>query len=434
MVENSFKENEVINILFISHFHDDHINKIKLLKPKIEFVVLPIVNSFEKFILGLVFGVDSDLYKIASSPENYFSENVKIIRVSNDVAPEGTKVLYGDLDKKRSIQSGTEVVIRDWVFVPYNINTGDELRIELKKNGIDYEHIDGDYFIKNEVKIKKIYNDFNENKFSVINLNSMVLYSGPVGLENYFLSASYQSQFIIKNIDIYEQRPGCLYTGDIDLSESLIADKIFKYYNNYWKYIGTIQVPHHGGIGFDKKILTGQRYFCPISAGRNSKHHPRGDILVDIIKNSGYSILITEDKDSSFIQYYYEKGEKSKKEREIFSILIYFAKKRKKITYGDLGSIVGLAPLMLHGPLGRIGDALAKIDWLERDGPLMIQALVIGEELNIPGKGFDRFVSKEYELLRKKEDFDEMRKRVGVIHEEIFGYQYWDDVCNKVIF
>lgn len=52
VVKQSFKPKEVIDILFISHFHEDHINKIKILKEhcKIENVVLPLVNNMGVWI------------------------------------------------------------------------------------------------------------------------------------------------------------------------------------------------------------------------------------------------------------------------------------------------------------------------------------------------------------------------------------------------
>ena len=50
VVKNAFPENHIIDILFISHFDKDHVNKISILKNqyKIKRVVLPLLHDFQK--------------------------------------------------------------------------------------------------------------------------------------------------------------------------------------------------------------------------------------------------------------------------------------------------------------------------------------------------------------------------------------------------
>ncbi len=54
VVENSFNKTDKINLLFISHFDIDHVNKINVLKSnfKIEKVVLPLLHKEEKKLLS----------------------------------------------------------------------------------------------------------------------------------------------------------------------------------------------------------------------------------------------------------------------------------------------------------------------------------------------------------------------------------------------
>ena len=48
-IENFLPKDSTIDVLFISHFHADHVNGIKLLaeKYKIKYVVLPQINDYE---------------------------------------------------------------------------------------------------------------------------------------------------------------------------------------------------------------------------------------------------------------------------------------------------------------------------------------------------------------------------------------------------
>lgn len=67
LIKNSFNENEIIDILFISHFDADHVNGILTLKErvsKIAHVVLPELTEEEKIILMAKSRAYRESYKI----------------------------------------------------------------------------------------------------------------------------------------------------------------------------------------------------------------------------------------------------------------------------------------------------------------------------------------------------------------------------------
>jgi hypothetical protein len=96
-------------------------------------------------------------------------------------------------------------------------------------------------------------------------------------------------------------RVGCIYTGDTDLNVVNIKS-IFK---NFWKSVGTIQIPHHGDLkSFDKNILDDKYYWCPISVGeKNSYGHPSSRVIANILSQNSLPILVTENLTSSYIEH-----------------------------------------------------------------------------------------------------------------------------------
>ncbi|MDD4971315.1 MAG: hypothetical protein PHT07_17940 [Paludibacter sp.] len=121
----------------------------------------------------------------------------------------------------------------------------------------------------------------------------MVLYSGPIE-ESYHLE-DFDCCYCISQLEA-----GCVYTGDVNLNEVDI-DIIYK---KYWKYVGTIQIPHHGSKhSFIIKPFKSRDYICPVSySNKNSFDHPSINVLSQL--NAEYCCVkhITENIDTTYIQ------------------------------------------------------------------------------------------------------------------------------------
>ena len=77
VVSDSFSEDDVIDILFISHFDEDHISLIDTLKKavkKIERVVLPLLHDEQKIFLSNIYKAlgQSRLAKLVGDPNEFF--------------------------------------------------------------------------------------------------------------------------------------------------------------------------------------------------------------------------------------------------------------------------------------------------------------------------------------------------------------------------
>jgi hypothetical protein len=352
VVSQKFSKEDIIDILFISHFDYDHISLIEDLKAtvrEIRFVVIPLLHRNEKILLSNVFKTleEDALVTLVNNPNRFFGAETRIISVQvykekeeeginsekeEEVANIELFNLIG-IEQNQEIPSGTPITIdndSDWVFIPFNYKYKDRNKEFL--NNLKYDEIEklksSEHIFDSEFrnKIKTIYKKINGN----INENSMSLYSGPYkkdsqhykGLDwtfkhlkessfNYFLNTpslplSKCSFFKRRKCHFLEDflpclyRVACLYTGDGDLNKADME----KIYKDYWNLIGTIQIPHHGSLkSFNKSILKDQYFLCPISVGKNNSYgHPSRVVFREILDHRSYPIFVTEDIDSEFTE------------------------------------------------------------------------------------------------------------------------------------
>ena len=337
VVKQSFKEGESIDILFISHFDYDHVNKIKTLKEhtKIKKVVMPLLHDNEKHLLMNIYRLlVFNILTIISNPKDFFGHETEIITVNYTDNIESPADIDSSPQKNineltsSTIQSGTTLIQKfenyDWIYIPYNYCHKDrnkKLEDLLVKHGFDvkkFKH-DPEYTTRkvtlNRAKLKKIYSALDGN----INQNSMLLYSGvwPTSpklshwhLLAHYLTVWYTDRYawhemcheVLRDMrDDNENKVGCVYTGDCDLNK--VDIKLI--FQHYWKYVSTIQLPHHGDVkSYNNKTLGGQNYLCPISVGINNTYgHPSPSVISDIICNGSCPILVTESLSSYYIEH-----------------------------------------------------------------------------------------------------------------------------------
>ncbi len=332
VVKQAFLKDETIDILFISHFDYDHVNKIETLSrhTKIKKVIMPLLHDNEKTLLiNLYRALNFQILTLIKNPQEFFGQETQIITIEPS---ENNEILTNnntepiDLDKldDTQLKSGTVLTKKfnsyKWVFIPYNhrySHRNSKLEYLLKSNKFDVEKLKNDptytidKIISNRKKIKDIYTKLDGN----INQNSMLLYSGINCLdkdcEQEALFSDYSHRCFrydekfhhiqCHRMSRQRHRVSCIYTGDTDLT--IIKIKLI--FKNYWKSVGTIQIPHHGDIkSFNKSILDDEYYWCPISVGeKNSYGHPSSKAISEIVSKRSCPILITENLNSGFIEH-----------------------------------------------------------------------------------------------------------------------------------
>lgn len=283
-INSSFRKNETIDILFISHFHADHINGIEFLMKnrKIKNVVIPYLDDDDKALLKISNLLEEGYIDtgIIDSPEAFFGEGTSIIRIApdNDTVTKNKEVNDGfDIDKdfpnqtsgtsdqnlSWTLASGTPLKtdrIPFWVFIPFNYKMTERVRPFIDAiNDAGLSLADLDSVEKIQINKKKLIKAY-EKVESSLNKTSLVLYSGPNSSREadlpdvcYF---SYKTIFF--PLEPIYHLPACLYTGDADFNEpNIISSLQSRLLNsNAISDIGTIVAPHHGAIGnFELKML-----------------------------------------------------------------------------------------------------------------------------------------------------------------------------------
>ena len=325
VVRQSFRKDDIVHILFISHFDFDHISLIDTLKNsvnKIERVVIPLLQEPEKTFLSNIYKFlgEPHLANLVSNPSEFFGRETQIIRVHSGSEQEFEErrdpidVSEGN-ETTQKIPSGTPLTmngLNDWVYIPFNYeyqSRREEFLEKLNVASLDIDRLEKDpnYILEKVIrdKVKKVYKSMSGG----INQNSMFLYSGPSSIKDsnrlYWRGRCWHYDPYCWYFDHYvhrcnPHRVACLYTGDGDLNEV----KVKVIYSNYWDLIGTIQIPHHGSLSsFDASILDNRQFLCPISVGKNNSYgHPSQEVISEILLNKSCPLLVTEDVDSTFVE------------------------------------------------------------------------------------------------------------------------------------
>ncbi|MCQ2288125.1 MAG: MBL fold metallo-hydrolase [Muribaculaceae bacterium] len=293
--------NQEIDILFLSHLHADHINGVKTLKKvckKIKNVILPFITTDDsKYLLFYLKNIDNaslDVIKLVESPEDYFDQDTRIIRVlsdwneiSNNTTYTPENLFVENLNLKEILKPGFPIKLKklpsDWIFLPINLKYDKYIK-QFKNLLSSLESIKdlSIYLDKDSVDLKKIKEIFKKSGIPLeLNSNSLLLYSGPC------------TQGVKKDEPSKQHYlKGCLYTGDScfvhnDIPMLLCILKGVK------NHIGLIQIPHHGSKeNFSTdifKINSNCKYYFLSHGIENRYGHPSINILVSFSNKLNYN-------------------------------------------------------------------------------------------------------------------------------------------------
>lgn len=368
-IKSAFQKGEEIDILFISHFHVDHINGIKELKNrcKIKRVILPLLDDKKKYILKINNYLAKN-YKdttLIDNPKHFFDEETAIIQIEEKEEEDQDRPVNPDeiedinklnnIDKKKSgtvFSCNTSLSYNDqWLFIPFNYKQEERFNLFNKLLEKEYPHIpldkldDIEVMEEYETELKKIYKKINGD----LNVTSMILFSGMHSTHinhydswlntsifhrynpliyyfekkydklikqitnhnelhekiNFLLEKCY---YTIRNNCYIETKSSCLYMGDINLNEDKnIVKEIKSRLHLLWESIGTIQIPHHGSVhNFSDEILSQDIKCAIISFGTtNTFGHPSEAVIGNILRKNAIPYFVTENIETMIIQTIY---------------------------------------------------------------------------------------------------------------------------------
>ena len=338
VISNSFDKNEDIDILFISHFDSDHVNKINILKNsvgKIKTVIMPLLSEEDKNFLLLVYKWLGSKYKnsldILNNPKEFFGSKTKIIWV-REVVESWDEESNQEIRDVAEIEDGAEIKSGEninfylrgqkfWIYKPYNYKNKTRCKELIKKfreNNISIKYLKDIDYISNHIKeIRKCYKEVEGD----INQNSLVLYSNLIEYKDGIIYIDYI--YMGKDLEFYpfwrdyfdffynRSDIGCIYTGDVHL-KTIVND--FKNKIKRCKYylpVNTIQVPHHGSKnGFDIDFFNDfsegwRRIISPISFGLSNPYgHPSSMVIKQLTSECHLPVYVTNDKRDLFTQVF----------------------------------------------------------------------------------------------------------------------------------
>ncbi|MBQ7269821.1 MAG: MBL fold metallo-hydrolase [Bacteroidales bacterium] len=292
-----------IDLLFISHFHQDHINGLdELLKdlPVIKTVIpmlteeLILLTRVQNYLKYKKEAENQDriitaLYGIADERDARFGEVVAVKAVDWRVGDDSAMPRNGEM-----IDSGSKIGVPDifWEYQPYNsIPLSDQRAIDFArevkkiKGAITNGQLNTSKLVRGcRDKVQKLYRRIVNTRND--NLYSLVVASTPKD-----------------GVDLTPDgnQPRCLYFGDFD----------FRYNASLWPRIqglfpstGTIQIPHHGSKdSFGNALLSSGNKVCVIAVGSDNQfHHPDFWVVKNLQDQKDTVEIVYEDSKSKFEQ------------------------------------------------------------------------------------------------------------------------------------
>lgn len=320
-INSVFTKGQDIDLVFISHFHNDHINGLEhLLKEfNVKRVILPLLHDEQKIELFLS-NLDASTFvqNICLNPKEVITEyskfkNIKVTFVISRTAKDSNSIDISNVGEE--ISNGRVLTINlltDWIYVPFNfeykersvelveklLKELEEEVNELEKKGFSSQiDIFNEIFRTHKTEIKEMYDSIGTGS-QKINSNSLVLYSG-INNKNYKTS----SNFKINTYNRYRKQVGCIYMGDYNAKDNFSSfEEKFK---SYFKDLSVIQIPHHGSKdNYHKKLNSKKNLFSIISGPKkNSKGtHPHSSVISEISLNTGIPLIVTEEDITKVIQ------------------------------------------------------------------------------------------------------------------------------------
>ena len=305
-------ERNTIDILFISHFHADHISHIdRLIHNRdgwnVRMIVLPVISPEAL--------MDAVLQNCASNPQQapivigllqtLFSETkvggTRIVRVlpaseegDGGGGDQNTHYYESLLASNVSeIRSGCYLRLPLWEYIPCNYPT--------HRSSVLADSVKAAY--------PALYKAFQDEDWDGIRTQlGLIPFQDLVALyENCYKNCQNEESMTVLSHPLVKTDPiriaTCLYTGDSPFRTAERLRFIKNYYKRFWKGIGTIQVSHHGCGQDNPQDLYDHAVKGVMCYGtKNSFGHPGIDTFIHIATAKGDARIVTENTAQPYIQ------------------------------------------------------------------------------------------------------------------------------------
>ena len=342
-IRRCFERGQSIQAVFLSHFHEDHVNGLEyLLKHcRVEHIFFPLLIGEDKELTLLQHLTSSALAKendfwvrFARDPRAAldrldldYRPRLHPVRPVDDGDEENTPYSAAD-DFLRPIiiDSGRDVsdiifghiadtyrdqAIEHWRYIPCHFREKDR-REKLKEVLKSRLGTGNPKKLLDMLKANPLYRSDIRKAYKEVrgdlNTNSMTLFSGTKHPHFWQGMRGWQCPFErfmdapqVCGCADYLLKPGALYMGDYDAKGPWKWEALQKAYQEYFPYIGCLQLPHHGSRHSFNLELLGIKS-CDLyiaSAGLdNPFRHPHGDVVKRVLLSGTQPLIVTEQSDS----------------------------------------------------------------------------------------------------------------------------------------
>ena len=315
---------DVIDVLFISHFHTDHIIGIDFLIKycDVKKIVIPAIDTLAVFDALVYAGLTGgDVDAVHAFFESCISGDYKdkIITVDIQNEPKRGDVSESELPEEKISEVKTPITFAmalmvgtlggtRWKYIPYyRVDASKKSRLEQElltsfpqdftSGSIDVPGILSAIKTKGVKAFKSIYEKvFGQKKH---NSYSLTLFSGLSCDKRCFDDCHLKSSCLFCDPDKATNSlycsVNCLYMGDYEAVGSGCA-AVKTFYGKLWKNIGLLQVPHHGSEhNSDESLYEDRERLCVISCDSHDKYnHPDPSVLSAIKGKSSIPLIVTE--------------------------------------------------------------------------------------------------------------------------------------------
>lgn len=309
-INQHITQGEVIDMLVISHFDDDHINGLSDLfnkVSKIKRIFIPYYMGKEDYLLlmayvygnGATFDDVDEIVLVNSSEGDEDERDFNKIRIGDFLDIDGYRLPNTKIKK---IGNTVLTVEEKWIFKFYNakikVNTNtiisDINNLISNNNCKDLEELLKRNLNAAKVGLRRIYSNYCSSKYnnSKQNQSSLCLYHAPMERETCGI------QLMLDNGVRFERyiemhRYGTMLTGDISLKTKKNPknyNEFKEHYKNEKDDIGIFLLPHHGANNNWNSCILYNFRLTPIflnSSGINNRFKHPGSMVIKELQNDG---------------------------------------------------------------------------------------------------------------------------------------------------
>ena len=284
-----------VDLLIISHFHEDHVNLLPYLKQigiKVKTIWIPYYDQETKKALSFDSRIEQ---KLLEDPKKYLTglfEGIRIVPIESFGERLNNAESILEYSQKAYGNVFPAFLQKVWLYIPYNYNYQIRVRAfqqELQKFRLEWDKLsDVNYINTHKKQIKKCY-----QKISSLNEQSLVVFS--VSQSQIRCLRPLPNCCWRSFLHPYRYRKiSCLFLGDYNAQDDW-SPQLDYLFGNYQQQLGVIQVPHHGSRkNFKDKLLLPEVIY-PVSFGfGNQYRHPSAETLSKILQADGFPILVSQ--------------------------------------------------------------------------------------------------------------------------------------------